>query len=827
MLSIEWAEALKWYLTVQLWSLPAIFLGSVLFQALPDRGYALAKFFGVLLVSLFAWIGFAWLGVPFTPWVLWLFWLLLLFGSVTVYIRDRRFRFLHGSTLSPQPRIVDCVLVEILFFGIFATWIWVVAHDPGIEHTEQPMDFMFLVSLWNTVQYPPPDPWYSGFGISYYYFGYWMMAALAKAAQVLPQVAYNLSTAGWYGFLWLGAYSLAFNIVSLLGRAKEFKVFRRWYAWAAGLLSAASVAFMGTLSGALEFLYAFNILSDDYAGKFGIVNFPAMAGRTRDFFITNQHWWWWRSTRVIHDKTHDGNTLEVISEFPVFSYLLGDNHPHVLASPILLLGAAYLLQVFAQGQIWPSFDTSDHWIGDIWVRIRWFLTRSSIFWLGFLLLSSSILANTWDAASLTLLVACGLAISVFWTFRSVKFLLLATACFGILLLILSTFFLLPHHLLFHSPVRGLQINALNPTEWQQLLVFWGPLLLICPLLAALAISKGLFSPRYFLWTFLSVIGISVLLVSWSAGILPGFGIPVPIDPVPGEWEAVIWERWSRGILLHLSLALIFSLCLASFWSWWEKKQETYQQLSPYAFLVFCAGLGLGYIYLVEFLFVYDGFGPLMRMNSVFKFYYQAWPLLGTVLGTTVVLVLVQKGKQPLFVGPVVGILLLMTGCLYYPLATVGGQIVFPRGPLTLDIREHLAYNDPSLAKTLDWIDANVGPSDVILEAPGHSYNPNHSRISSLSGRPTLLGWDRHEKDWRGDSFLEGSAVRNNVASTVYASGNPQQVAEALAHWNIRYVYVGPHERSQYGFGKQRQAFLANVLTPVFEVGSIQILKLVN
>ena len=825
MLSIEWGEALRWYLTIQLWSLPFTLLGSVLFQDLPDRGYASAKFLGVLSIGLITWLGFAWLAVPFTPWVPWLAWSLALSGGVALYVRDRRSRFLRGATPAPRPRAVDCLLVEMVFLGVFAGWIWVIAHDPGIEHTEQPMDYMFLASLWNARQYPPQDPWLSGFAISYYYFGYWMMATVAKGSQVAPQVAYNLATASWYGFLWLGGYGVAFNVITLLGRTRDFLVYRQWYAWAAGLLSALAVAVMGTLSGVLEFLYAFGFISEGMAERFDIVGFPARASRTRDFFITGESWWWWRSTRVFHDKTLDGSPLEVITEFPVFSYLLGDNHPHVMASPILLLAATLLLQFMVQRRHGPSPNAVGHWTGDL-LRRSWADFSPVHFGrglTGLLLLAAGILTNTWDAVSLTILVASGLAFSLVRNSRAVKSLVVSTVGISVALLVLNAIILVPHNLLLQTPITGMQVNVLNPTQGHQFLVFWGPLLLICPLLAGLAVSKGLFSWSYFLWTALFVLGASGLVLMVGLVPMPGSTAAV-LDLAPEEWEPVVLERWTRSFLPHLGLALLFSLMLTLLWGWWAHKGDMKRSLSPYALLVFCAGLALGLTYVVEFLFVNDGFGPLMRMNTVFKFYYQAWPLLGIVLGTTVVLVLTQKRNQPRFALPTLGVVLLMASCFYYPVAAVGGQIRDHRHALTIDTRAHLQRLDPDLAQTLDWIEANVSRGDVILEAPGSSYNVRHNRVSSLSGYPTLHGWDRHERHWRGSSYAAMSAGRIEAASTIYRTGTPEQVAAALRAWNVSYVFVGPHERDKYGFGTERQMNLVHVLAPVFESGNVQIFK---
>ena len=51
----------------------------------------------------------------------------------------------------------------------------------------------------------------------------------------------------------------------------------------------------------------------------------------------------------MHDYDLKGNYFEIIDEFPFFSYLLGDLHPHVLAMPFGLLAAALALNIYLGG----------------------------------------------------------------------------------------------------------------------------------------------------------------------------------------------------------------------------------------------------------------------------------------------------------------------------------------------------------------------------------------------------------------------------------------------------------------------------------------------
>ncbi len=68
------------------------------------------------------------------------------------------------------------------------------------------------------------------------------------------------------------------------------------------------------------------------------------------FLPLDRYLWWWRSSRIIQDYNMAGAwTGDVIDEFPFFSFLLGDLHPHVLAIPFSLLAIAVALNLFLGG----------------------------------------------------------------------------------------------------------------------------------------------------------------------------------------------------------------------------------------------------------------------------------------------------------------------------------------------------------------------------------------------------------------------------------------------------------------------------------------------
>jgi len=62
--------------------------------------------------------------------------------------------------------------------------------------------------------------------------------------------------------------------------------------------------------------------------------------------------------------------------------------------------------------------------------------------------------------------------------------------------------------------------------------------------------------------------------------------------------------------------------------------------------------------------------------------------------------------------------------------------------------------------------------------------------------PTVLGWPFHELQWRGTA--ESFAGREEDVRILYTARDWEAALPILQKYNIRYVYVGPAERSQYG-----------------------------
>jgi uncharacterized membrane protein len=195
---------------------------------------------------------------------------------------------------------------------------------PEIAGTEKPMDFMLLNAASRSRYYPPEDAWLSGFDVSYYYFGYVIQAMLGKLAAVKTSVAFNLGLAGTAALSATAAFGLGTTWHRCAPGAGPCSGWRGrggsdfrgcWATWRAPSSS-------GGRTGSCRTAWSGSSTSPTWTTKKAIrawCRWCASSTRMKTSF-----WWWWRATRI----SPDANS---ITEFPFFSFILGDLHPHVMS----------------------------------------------------------------------------------------------------------------------------------------------------------------------------------------------------------------------------------------------------------------------------------------------------------------------------------------------------------------------------------------------------------------------------------------------------------------------------------------------------------------
>jgi uncharacterized membrane protein len=216
------------------------------------------------------------------------------------------------------------------------------------------------------------------------------------------------------------------------------------------------------------------------------------------------------------------------------------------------------------------------------------------------------------------------------------------------------------------------------------------------------------------------------------------------------------------------------------------------------FAIMLIGLSVYMMYGVELIFVRDIFNT--RMNTVFKAYYQIWIFMA-VAGAYGVHYWTSRHSSwrrsaRLWSKSAAGIAtVLIVVALYYPVSAsfskTNGFVAKP----TLDGLSYVALSSQPERKAIEWISDNTAADDRLVEAVGGGYS-EFGRISSATGRATVIGWEGHEHQWRGTREpFEGRAAD---VETLYKTDDLIEASALLDRYDIDYVYLGARERGEYG-----------------------------
>jgi uncharacterized membrane protein len=187
------------------------------------------------------------------------------------------------------------------------------------------MELAFINAILHSPNFPPHDPWLAGYAISYYYFGYILVAMLAMLTGTPGGVAFNLGISLVFALSALGAYSLVFNLLAARrpgsdGEAHRFSL--------RAIFGPVFILLVSNLVGFLEVLHARGIFWDrDAAGQLVSVFWKwldlrelSQAPAEPYSWLPTRYLWWWRASRVVQDYDYAHNWKEVIDEFPVFLF---------------------------------------------------------------------------------------------------------------------------------------------------------------------------------------------------------------------------------------------------------------------------------------------------------------------------------------------------------------------------------------------------------------------------------------------------------------------------------------------------------------------------
>ena len=180
-------QAFATLITVELIGLAAFPLVARAFPVLADRGWAISKPLGMLVIATTVWLASYSRVIPNDPLVWWVVAALVAVVSLGVLRSD--WQQLRRS-LTRRWRFV--LTTELLFLVFFLLFLTLRAFDPAASGTEKPMDLMMLNAVTATQFAPPQDLWLSGEPIAYYYFGYWIYGgvnAMVGTREVITDAA--------------------------------------------------------------------------------------------------------------------------------------------------------------------------------------------------------------------------------------------------------------------------------------------------------------------------------------------------------------------------------------------------------------------------------------------------------------------------------------------------------------------------------------------------------------------------------------------------------------------------------------------------------------
>jgi YYY domain-containing protein len=857
---------LGWYLAVSLAGWIAFPIAFRLFAFLPDRGFAFSKPLGLLLAGYLFWLlaslGFLrndnsglLLAVALLI-VVQLFWL-----KKTGLAEVRRW-------LAGQKKYV--LAIELIFLLAFAAWALVRAYNPAIQGTEKPMEFMLINSILRSPSLPPADAWLAGYSISYYYFGYFMVAALSRLTAVPAAVSFNLGLAVIFGMAATAATGLVANMLAMVRAARspgrpapESHLLK---ALLPGLLGCLLVLLVGNYYGALELVHDNGGLADlqvpaiyyDFGAAADLGKVQSLQQMTRQpgvraGMVNLWNWLdlkqlgpaaptppagsfqvalpnWFFSARTLHDRNLIGVETEAIDEAPAFSFLLGDLHPHVLALPFDILALAlafqWLLAGMQQGQALAAGTKS----APAWVQLG----------LSAVVLGGLIFLNTWDfpvywfLTVLAWIAGHGLVLG----FKRLAGLWRQVASLPIFLLFGSALLYLPFLFAFQSQAGGIAPNLVYPSRLQQELVMFGPVWIAAAVfLAALLRRAGkAVSQRLALGTAAGLLLVlTVLDLLLGAGSLLGAGNSASPNFYPlllSQATGLLLQRRLvdsptailAALMVGYTLSLVYGLACPKAIMPTDNGNESHVEQDRFpglpAVLLALGMLLTGALLLIgpEYVFLRDDFNS--RMNTMFKLYFQTWILWGlaAAFGIGYLLSLLRGGRRLVFsLGMAV---VLLPGLVYLYGGLLSKTNNFSGSP-TLDGTAYFTQAYPNDWAAIQWLEQNVAGSPVILEGSQGAYwsDGPSSRFAMATGLPTLMGWANHEAQWRGPGFNQVNGRQDEIRA-IYQTGDWKTAAALLDKYKVSYVIVSSWEKGWYR--PVNTAKFDRNMKPVFSSGDVTI-----
>jgi uncharacterized membrane protein len=369
----------------------------------------------------------------------------------------------------------------------------------------------------------------------------------------------------------------------------------------------------------------------------------------------------------------------------------------------------------------------------------------------------------------------------------------------IVLGVLGVALYVPFYRGFTSQAGGIAPNLYNGTRFPQFFVMFGPYLII-GLMFGLALIYLAVRNRQARW--LSFVGKAI---AGGVGIVAALALVS--ERARSALENTIAAMTQNGLsvgdqlmarLLNPWTPLFLGIALASIGLLWLARrkpgviEKENHAASPIDFVLLLFGVGLLLTIGTEFVYLVDGFGT--RMNTIFKFYYQAWALWAVASAFAAYYLFSETQLNPIVRGVATAIVAMVVALgMFFPAMAIPTKMEVSQP--TLDALQYSALSAPDDYAAAQWLNQNTRGNPVILEAPGDEYNAGTSRIATWTGLPAVVGWNGHESQWRGNYDIQGP--RMTQIQEIYTTTDANRMLELLKDLNVRFVIVGPNEQRLY------------------------------
>ncbi|GAC1629706.1 MAG: hypothetical protein NVS4B9_21650 [Ktedonobacteraceae bacterium] len=789
-------ELLQMWALVEAIGVLVLPLSVTVFHNLPDRGWAFSKALAVALFAFCIWLPLVSLhSLPFSQLFIVGVGVLLCVGSVVGFWRT--YRVIEKVV---RRNISYIVITEVIFLVMVLLLGWLRSFRPDIRGWEMFMDEGFIAAIMRSPHLPPNDMWFAGYSINYYYYAHFIIATLAKLLGQSPSIAFNTGISIFFGLTASNLFGVACNVV----------------AWAKHTRVRAAAQPQVPLEQA-------NHIYPPLAGAvpYGLV--AVVMGIVLGNLAATQQWWLSHGEQPHYDWFSPSRVIpSTINEFPAFSFLLSCFHAHVLALAftILAIGLAFNLLLESDGTGLFAF-------GRGW-QLPFTLGVSAV------VIGGLFTMNGWDLPTYLGLALVCIAVQQ-WLAYGRRFhltLLVDLASAGISLIALSFLLFLPFYRNYVTPSSGFGlVAARNRTPLGDELLIYG----------------------LFIFIFLSLLILSAWRQPLFATIEPAeLTDPTgPDEPATGGrmrmWQLLL----GLGCLLLLNILILLLvpnsltlMIMANVALFGTALMLYHVRDQGLAFVLLLGSLAFVLIAGCEIVYLRDAFEKdYPRMNTIFKFYFQAWALLALASGCGLFFLLERfwsidqergrqySGRLRVIEGAWAVVLVgLCLASMVYPLLAPTARLerfdartqmlslipgssldgltylqncvppdTYPQ--LDSDPFPFCTYNVAADYQAIRWLNTNVHGDPVIVETYKDDYSL-YGRISTFTGLPTIMGWTGHELQWRMGSLNNDTNINNfnrrlSDVDAIYTDPDQQGVLSLLRQYNAQYVYVGPMEYTKY------------------------------